>query len=90
MSNPFEQADGVYRVLVNAEGQYSLWPAFVDVPAGWTVVCERQSRQACLDFIGAQWTDMRPLSLRQSAASPNAVGENGDERSSGLSRSTPI
>ncbi|GAA3399575.1 MbtH family protein [Paenibacillus hodogayensis] len=79
MNNPFEQADGVYQVLINEEGQYSLWPAFVDVPSGWQVVYERQSRHACLDYIGAQWTDMRPLSLRQAAALPGADGVNGDE-----------
>lgn len=63
MSNPFEQADGAFLVLINEEGQLSLWPAFVPVPAGWTAVYGQESRQACLDYIQANWTDMRPRSL---------------------------
>ena len=63
MSNPFEDKDGVYLALVNGEGQYSLWPAFIDVPDGWTVAHPKDSRDACLDFINRTWTDMRPKSL---------------------------
>jgi MbtH protein len=61
--NPFESADGTYLVLTNDEGQYSLWPAFIDVPKGWLVVHEADSRQACLDDINEHWTDTRPRSL---------------------------
>ncbi|AJS59350.1 MbtH family protein [Paenibacillus sp. IHBB 10380] len=63
MTNPFENTDGIYVVLVNDEGQYSLWPAFAQIPAGWIVVYEQDSRQGCLDHINSQWTDMRPKSL---------------------------
>ncbi|EFE72870.1 MbtH family protein [Streptomyces filamentosus] len=63
MANPFENNDGSYLVLVNDEGQYSLWPAFADVPAGWTVTFGESSRQECLDHINENWTDMRPKSL---------------------------
>ncbi|GAA2895625.1 MbtH family protein [Streptosporangium fragile] len=63
MSNPFEDPDGVYLALVNDEGQYSLWPSWAEVPAGWTVAFGEDTRQACLDFIEANWTDMRPNSL---------------------------
>ena len=38
MSNPFDDTEGTFLVLVNEEGQHSLWPAFAEVPAGWTVV----------------------------------------------------
>ncbi|MEV6962265.1 MbtH family protein [Streptomyces sp. NPDC051207] len=62
-TNPFEDNDAQYRVLVNDEGQHSLWPAFAEVPAGWTVVHPEDSRQACLDYVNEHWTDMRPLSL---------------------------
>ncbi|MFB6564570.1 MbtH family protein [Streptomyces sp. NPDC056400] len=62
-TNPFEDEDGRYFVLVNAEDQHSLWPAFAEVPAGWTVVCGEESRQACLDYINENWVDMRPKSL---------------------------
>ncbi len=63
MSNPFENADGVYLVLVNEEGQYSLWPEFAATPAGWTVAHGPAGRQECLDHIETHWTDLRPKSL---------------------------
>jgi MbtH protein len=62
-TNPFEDPDGVYHVLVNDEGQYSLWPAFVAVPAGWRVVLADSDRMAALGFVNENWTDMRPRSL---------------------------
>ncbi|MEV7969458.1 MbtH family protein [Sphaerisporangium sp. NPDC088356] len=63
MSNPFENPDGVYSVLINPEGQHSLWPDFAEVPAGWTVVHGPGNRQECLEYIETNWTDMRPKSL---------------------------
>ncbi|MEU3373736.1 MULTISPECIES: MbtH family protein [unclassified Streptomyces] len=63
MTNPFEDKDADYYVLVNDEGQHSLWPASVDVPRGWVTVFGQDGRQACLDFIERNWTDMRPKSL---------------------------
>ncbi|UYQ64830.1 MbtH family protein [Streptomyces peucetius] len=62
-TNPFENDDARYLVLVNEENQHSLWPVFAEVPAGWTVVYGEDSRQACLDHINENWTDMRPKSL---------------------------
>jgi MbtH protein len=62
-TNPFENSDGTYLSLVNVEGQYSLWPTHVDLPAGWEVAHGPDDRQACLDHIGANWLDMRPRSL---------------------------
>jgi MbtH protein len=63
MTNPFDAEDGRFLVLVNAERQYSLWPSFADVPAGWTVELTETDRQSCLDHIEKNWTDMRPKSL---------------------------
>lgn len=63
MSNPFDDPDGVYLVLVNHEGQHSLWPEFVEVPEGWTRVHGPETRQSCLDYVEENWTDLRPLSL---------------------------
>ncbi len=62
-TNPFEDEDGRYLVLVNDEGQHSLWPAFAEVPAGWLVIFGEDTRAACLDFVEKNWTDMRPKSL---------------------------
>jgi MbtH protein len=63
VSNPFEDRDGSYLVLVNAERQYSLWPVAVAVPAGWTVAYGPDGRDASLSWIDRTWTDMRPASL---------------------------
>ncbi|MER7571578.1 MbtH family protein [Streptomyces sp. NPDC126514] len=65
MSNPFEDPEGVYLVLVNDENQHSLWPDFADVPAGWRVVHGPAARQACLEYVETHWTDMRPRSLAE-------------------------
>jgi MbtH protein len=62
-TNPFEDEDANYFVLINDEGQHSLWPVFADVPDGWEVIFGEDKRQACLDFIEKNWTDMRPNSL---------------------------
>ncbi|WP_372785124.1 MbtH family protein [Phenylobacterium sp.] len=50
-------------VLVNAEGQYSIWPAGKAAPEGWTLTGPSGSKAECIAFIEAQWTDMRPASL---------------------------
>ncbi len=63
MTNPFEGDVGEFVVLVNSECQYSLWPAFREVPAGWTTVGPRGARKECVGWIEANWIDMRPKSL---------------------------
>lgn len=63
VSNPFDDEAGRYKVLVNDEGQHSLWPDFADVPGGWTVVYGPDEREACLQYVEKHWTDMRPHSL---------------------------
>lgn len=67
--NPFDDPDGTFRVLVNDEEQHSLWPAGMDVPAGWRTVFSDNTRQACLDYVEQHWTDITPLSARRTAAS---------------------
>ncbi|PRH75783.1 MbtH family protein [Streptomyces solincola] len=62
-TNPFEDDDARYLVLVNDENQHSLWPAFAEVPAGWTRVHGEDSRQGCAAYVEENWTDMRPASL---------------------------
>ncbi len=63
MTNPFDDPEASYFVLVNDEGQHSLWPAFAEVPDGWNMVFGEAPRPECLDFIEQSWTDMRPKSL---------------------------
>ncbi|MEV5502699.1 MbtH family protein [Nonomuraea fuscirosea] len=71
-TNPFDDTDGRFYVLVNDEEQHSLWPSFAEVPAGWRVVFGEEDRGACLEYVEQHWTDMRPRSLREAmAADPN-------------------
>ncbi len=68
MTNPFEDPNGTYYVLVNDEEQHSLWPAFADVPAGWRVAFGEDTRDACVSYVEENWTDLRPKSLRDRMA----------------------
>jgi len=68
VSNPFDDDTAQFYVLVNDEGQHSLWPVFADVPDGWTVAYGQQTRQNCLAYIEESWTDMRPKSLADQMA----------------------
>ena len=61
-----------FLVVVNHEGQYSLWPIGRAVPSGWTATECSGPKDACLTYINQVWTDMRPLSLREAAASRTA------------------
>jgi MbtH protein len=68
MSNPFDDPQGRFLVLVNDEEQHCLWPAFAAVPAGWASVFGEDSREACLSYVEEHWTDLRPKSLRDAMA----------------------
>ena len=53
-----------YKVVVNHEAQYSIWPADRENPLGWTDAGKSGTKAECLAFIKEVWTDMRPLSVR--------------------------
>ena len=55
----------IYKVVVNHQGQYSIWSAHRENPLGWRDVGKSGSKPECLAYIKEVWTDMRPLSLRQ-------------------------
>jgi len=55
----------VYRVVVNHEEQYSLWPEYRELPPGWRDAGKTGRKDECLAYIREVWTDMRPLSLRR-------------------------
>jgi MbtH protein len=54
-----------YRVVLNDEEQYSIWPVRLDLPLGWREEGTLGSKSECLARIEEVWTDMRPLSLRR-------------------------
>jgi|SRR6267142_999583 len=60
-----EDDQEVYRVVVNLEEQYSIWPEYREIPQGWKDVGVSGPKDKCLDHIEKVWTDMRPLSLRK-------------------------
>jgi len=63
--NDSEQDQIVYKVVINHEEQYSIWPADRENPLGWRDAGKQGPKQECLDYIKEVWTDMRPLSLRK-------------------------
>ena len=65
VKNPFDDDEGTFYVLRNDEMQYSLWPDFAQVPAGWKVVHGPGPQPEVAAFIELNWTDMRPASLRE-------------------------
>ncbi|WP_289022032.1 MbtH family NRPS accessory protein [Desulfobacter postgatei] len=67
IDNPDKKTDPEeikYKVVVNDEEQYSIWPLESKVPLGWKELPESGSRDECLSYIKRVWTDMRPLSIR--------------------------
>jgi MbtH protein len=68
MSQETQPDETLYKVVVNHEEQYSIWPADRENPLGWRDAGQRGSKDACLAYIQEVWSDMRPLSLRQRTA----------------------
>lgn len=60
-----EDESTIYTVVVNHEEQYSIWPEWKTIPAGWRAVGRTGPKAECLAYINEVWTDMRPLSLRK-------------------------
>ena len=59
-----DNPDMIFEVVVNEQGQYSIWPTYRDVPSGWRAVGVQGERQVCLDHIAEAWSDLRPKRLR--------------------------
>jgi MbtH protein len=55
----------IYKVVVNHEEQYSIWPADRENALGWNDAGKTGTKAECLAYIEEVWTDMRPLSLRK-------------------------
>jgi MbtH protein len=58
----------IYKVVMNQEEQYSIWPVERDNPLGWNDAEKIGTKAECLAYIKEVWTDMRPLSLRKKMA----------------------
>jgi MbtH protein len=60
-----EEDKSIYKVVVNHEKQYSIWPQDRENPLGWFDEGKTGPKRDCLDHIDKVWTDMRPLSLQK-------------------------
>ncbi len=70
--NQEEQEDStVYKVVVNHEEQYSLWPADRENAPGWKDAGKTGTKAECLAYVKEVWKDMRPLSLRKKMDKPS-------------------
>lgn len=63
-TNPFDDESLSFLVLVNHQDQHSLWPSQLASPSGWRTVFGPAGRGACVSYLDANWTDIRPRSLR--------------------------
>jgi MbtH protein len=61
-----QQHEPTFKVVLNDEEQYSIWPQERDNPAGWRDAGKHGTKEDCLAWIEQAWTDMRPLSVRRS------------------------
>jgi MbtH protein len=73
-----DSAELEYQVVISDEERYSIWPTYKEIPFGWRPGGFTGPKQACLDHIGAVWTDMRPLSLRRAMDDEAAASRDGD------------
>jgi MbtH protein len=60
-----EEDTTIYRVVINDEEQYSIWPEWKEIPLGWRAAGPTGTKDQCLAYVNEVWTDMRPRSLRQ-------------------------
>ena len=65
MNRENEEDKTIYKVVLNHEEQYSIWPAERENALGWRDAGKSGTKSECLDYIKEVWTDMRPLSLRK-------------------------
>ncbi len=59
------QDTSLYKVVVNHEEQYSIWPADRENAVGWNDAGKRGSKADCLDWIEENWSVERTPSLRK-------------------------
>ncbi len=64
-----------FKVVVNHEEQYSIWPSYRENAPGWKDAGKEGTREECLAYINEVWTDMRPLSLRKRMAEAAGTAE---------------
>lgn len=79
MSQDYAPDNRIYKVVVNHEEQYSIWPADRENALGWNDAGKSGTKEECLAYIKEIWTDMRPLSLRKKMAEAARQGSGGGD-----------
>lgn len=75
MSQDEREDHTIYKVVVNHEDQYSIWPAHRENALGWNDAGKTGTQQECLAYIEEVWIDTRPLNLRKKME--EAAGQKG-------------
>ena len=89
MSRDETEDTTIYKVVVNHEEQYSIWPADRENALGWNDAGKIGTKAECLAYIEEVWTDMRPLSLRKAMAEANAAQQAAAQQSAAPPQETP-
>ncbi len=76
----WDDENTIFRVVVNHEEQYSIWPVDKEIPRGWREVGKSGKKAECLAYIDEVWTDMRPLSLRKKMEEAERERARADEK----------
>ncbi|MET3132372.1 MbtH protein [Oxalobacteraceae bacterium GrIS 1.11] len=58
----FSPQGAMFRVLIDQEEQYAIWPERKAIPDGWTDIGVTGCKQDCLDHVELAWMDLCPLS----------------------------
>jgi MbtH protein len=68
--SPLDDLDteDTYKVVLNDEEQYAIWPDGRATPPGWRDAGRSGSKAQCLAYVKEAWTDLRPRSLRERMA----------------------
>jgi MbtH protein len=78
MSSDESEDKTIYKVVLNHEEQYSIWPADRENALGWRDAGKSGTKAECLAHIEEVWTDMRPLSLRKKMAEAEQAADESD------------
>jgi len=65
MTESYQENQDLFSVVINHEGQYSIWPIGKEIPRGWQKEGMVGSKTQCRDYINSLWTDIRPQSIRR-------------------------
>lgn len=64
-SQNLKSNDLPYKVIINHEEQYVIWPSGQPIPRAWKETGISGDQAKCREYIEEVWTDMRPLSIRK-------------------------